>query len=307
MPSVAAALSLATAMSTTVERLFGTASPAAGAETWAWKPTSNSNLHWRAEVAGKTIMYPADSAPTLTELPDREPRVSLSDGSAKASETLVIASCDPAAGVLASQFAATTGLRMIVLPRSSRKALEMLREGLVHLAGVHLSTSEDPDGNARVARTTLTDSFRMVRLAQWQEGIALAPSTNLRSVRATMRAKLSWVGREVGSGARQCLDQLFESRPAPHLIARNHRQVVDAVQSGWADAGVCVRLVSEEAGLTFMPVQEEMFDMCFPSTLDGDRRIKAFVKLVQSASYRRMLGNLPGYDTAETGNVWNEP
>jgi molybdate-binding protein len=122
-----------------------------------------------------------------------------------------------------------------------------------------------------------------------------------------MRAKLSWVGREVGSGARQCLDQLFESRPAPRLIARDHRQVVDAVQSGWADAGVCVRLVSEEAGLTFMPVQEEMFDMCYPSALDGDRRIKAFVKLVQSATYRRMLGNLPGYDTSETGNVWNEP
>lgn len=304
VPSVAAALALAQALSTTVERLFGTADAGSTSETWAWSPRAESRQCWRAEVSGKTVLYPADSVPMLSMLPDRDRTSGRSAGQIP-DDTLVMASCDPAAGILASQFASATGLRLLVLPRPSRLSVEMLRDGLVHLAGLHLSTHVDPDRNTEVARSTLRCPFQMLRLTQWQEGITLAPTSRLRSVRSVMKAKLSWIGRETGSGARQCLDRLLQDRPAPRRVARNHRHVVDAVHSGWADAGVCVRLVSEEAGLTFLPVQEEMFDVCYRLDMATDRRIRAFVKVVQSAAYRRLLGNLPGYDCAETGNVWN--
>jgi molybdate-binding protein len=76
------------------------------------------------------------------------------------------------------------------------------------------------------------------------------------------------------------------------------------VQSGWADAGVCVQLASAEAGLDFLPVQEEAYDVCFCGSLADDRRIKAFLGVVRSAAYRKLLGELPGYDTSETGNLW---
>jgi putative molybdopterin biosynthesis protein len=300
VPSVAAALALAQALGSTVEELFGSAGSRTAADVWAWEPMDSPAKCWRAEVGGRTVRYPAGSTPMLTPLPDSATTHSI----ASPEETLVIACCDPAAGLLASQFATVTGLRLLVLPRSSRQAVEMLREGLVHIAGLHLSTGDAPERNAHVVREILGQGFHMLRVARWQEGIAVASTAQLRSVRAATRAKLTWIGREPGSGARQCLDRLLESRPGPRRIARNHRGVTEAVQSGWADAGICVQLASAEAGLDFLPVQEEAYDVCFPSSLVDDRRIKAFLAVIRSPAYRRMLGDLPGYDTAETGNVW---
>jgi putative molybdopterin biosynthesis protein len=300
-PSVTAALAIAAVLGGSVEELFGQAASTNSPEVWAWNPTDLSGRCWRAAVGNRTILYPAGATPMLTPLPDS----GSSSLSTTADETLVIACCDPAAGLLASQFAAVTGLRLLVLPRSSRQAIEMLREGLVHLAGLHLATKEDPDRNSQVIRESLGDGFRLVRIARWQEGIALSPTAKHRSVRAVVKSNLTWIGREPGSGARQCLDRILDGRPAPARMTRHHQGVTEAVQSGWADAGVCVQLASAEAGLHFLPVQEEAYDVCFPDSLADDRRIKAFLSVVRSPAYRKLLSELPGYDTSETGNLWN--
>jgi molybdate-binding protein/DNA-binding XRE family transcriptional regulator len=299
VPSVAAALAIAEALGATVEALFGRGGVGAEEELWAWEPRDTPARFWRAEVAGRRLRYPAGSTPMFTPLPDAGAPLR----AAAPEETLVMACCDPAAGLLATQFAAVTGLRLLVLPRSSRQALDLLRQRLIHLAGLHLTTREAPERNLEAARETLGEGFQMLRIARWQEGIAVAPTTRLRSVRAAAKARLTWIGREPGSGARQCLDRLLADRPGPRRIARNHRGVTEAVQSGWADAGVCVQLASVEAGLDFLPVQEEAYDVCFLNSLANDRRIKAFLGVVRSAAYRRLLGELPGYDTSETGQL----
>lgn len=306
VPSVAAALALARALETSVEVLFGgDASDRAAA--WAWQPPSASGPFWEAEVNGRRWLYPAGSSPMLTMLPDgvasdEEPSTIAHASAAR--RTLVVACCDPAAGLLASEFARETGQRMLVLHRSSGKAIELLKQGKVHLAGLHFSTDDDPERNADVVRDTLGNDFRLVRVARWQEGIAAAPASQLRTVRGALRSKLRWVGREPGSGARQCLDKLLGSRRGPRHIAHHHRGVAEAVQSGWADAGVCVELTSVEAGLTFLPVQQEAYDICIPNALIDDPRIQAFLKVMRSVNYRRLLAGLPGYDTADTGTLY---
>lgn len=297
VPSVAAALALAEALRTTVEELFAPVSSFPAEETWAWPPAA-SESRWEAEVAGRTVCYPSGSLPMLTPLPDN-----FAHSSTVPHETLVMASCDPAAGLLASHYTAVTGLRLMILLRSSRQALEMLRQGLVHLAGLHLATSDAPQRNAQTVKEILGNGFDLLRVARWQEGIVAAPSTRLRSIRAAKNARLKWVGREPGSGARQCLDRVLGERLVPKLIARHHRSVAEAVQSGWADAGVCVQLVSAEAGLDFLPVQDEAYDVCYARSMADDRRIKSFLNVVRSPAYRKLLATLPGYDSSETGEL----
>jgi len=301
IPSVVSALALAKLLHCTVEQLFSNNKDASNSEVWAWEPTGNSMRYWRAEVAGKTVMYPAISTPMVTPLPD-EMGAGISTPS---EETLVMACCDPAAGLLASQFAKMTGMRLLVIPRSSRKAVEMLKNGLVHLAGLHLSTEEEPDMNSQVIRESLGQGYAMMRVAKWQEGIAVSTIKKLRSARAAKKAKFTWIGREPGSGARQCLDRLLDDRRVIRRIAQHHRGVAEAVQLGWADAGVCVQLVSAEAGLDFLPVQEEAYDVCYSRSLADDRRIKAFLRVIRSAAYRKILSELPGYNCSETGTVWS--
>jgi putative molybdopterin biosynthesis protein len=133
--------------------------------------------------------------------------------------------------------------------------------------------------------------------------LSVAPSARVATVDAALRARLRWVGREPGSAARACLDELRPNRPSPRRLARDHRGVAEAVRCGWADAGVCHRLAAEEAGLQFFGVREELFDLCYPASSAGDPRLAALIRVVRSASYRRLLGEIPGYATGQTGEV----
>jgi molybdate-binding protein/DNA-binding XRE family transcriptional regulator len=302
VPSVFAALALARVLDCTVEELFGE-SIAGDQPHWAWSPHNKPCRFWQAEVGGRSLMYPAEATP-LGVMP--HDGVCESDGMRQRGKsapqsTIVMASCDPAASMLASECARLTNFRLLVFPRSSQRALDLVADGLVHVGGVHLSTPREPERNLKAARATLGDCC-LVRLARWQEGITFSSRCDISSVRAAIRSRLSWVGREPGSGAGQCLDELLQGRSRPRFMAYDHRGVAEAVRSGWADAGVCHRLVSEEAGLRFLPVREEAFDLCFPAQLENDPRIQALMRVVRSAAYRRLLNELPGYDATDAGD-----
>ena len=305
VPSVAAALSLAQALDCSVEELFGLSSNPGGESVLAWPPSRDPCRYWRAEVGGRNLIYPAESEGLGVVPHDGLFRQGVMREIRPVSpvDTLVVASCDPAASLLASEFARFTGLRMLVLVRSSGKALDLLGQGLVHVAGIHLSTRGHPDRNVKTVLKKLGSGFHLLWGARWEEGIALAPGLSARSVRAVLRSRLRWVGRETGSGARQCLDRLMPHRQAPRHEARDHRSVAEAVRDGWADAGICLRLTSEEAGVGFLPVEEEIYELCYPARAEADPRIRALIHLMRQRAYRELIGGLPGYDVSEMGRV----
>jgi molybdate-binding protein len=79
--------------------------------------------------------------------------------------------------------------------------------------------------------------------------------------------------------------------------------VAAAIRCGWADAGVCLRLVSGESRLNFLSLGWEQYDLCYPTSLADDPRIRALIEVVQSADYRQTIGALPGYDPRHTGTL----
>src|SRR5262249_24061172 len=114
--------------------------------------------------------------------------------------------------------ARTSDVRLIALRRPSLTALTLLGEGLVHVAGIHLTRADQPGGNGAIIKEMLGVEYSLLRIACWEEGIAFAPGLRLPSIRAAVRSNLHWIGREDGSGARQCLDELLSGREAPHRI-----------------------------------------------------------------------------------------
>jgi molybdate-binding protein len=179
----------------------------------------------------------------------------------------------------------------------------MLAQGLIHVAGVHFATDADPDANVRGVRESVGPAHCLLRVARWQEGLVTVPASRIGSVGQALRARLRWVGREAGSAVRQCLDTLLPNRPPPRRIAFHHQAVAEAVRSGWADIGLCHRLVGEEAQLQFLAVREENFDLCYPIAAERDPRLDALRRIVRSAAYRNILADLPGYSTVEAGAV----
>ena len=107
----------------------------------------------------------------------------------------------------------------------------------------------------------------------------------------------------IGPGARKCLDELLEDRPAPNRLARDHRGVAEAIRSGWADAGVCLELAAAEANLNFVAVRREAYDLCYAASNESDPRIRALIAALQSKAFRTLLGDLPGYHANSTGTL----
>ena len=263
-PSVTAALALARALGASVEELFAAGPPA---PEWAWPPKQIPPRYWLAEVGGRVLRFPVESPAA-----GGEPHDGIFPGPAPVRlvplprSTLVIACCDPAIGLLAGEYARRTGYRILSFSRSSRQALSLLGAGLVHVAGTHFA-----GGNRAAARESLDGPIRLLHVARWEEGLALGPRSARSSVGSVVRSRLRWVGREAGSGARECQDEVRPGKP-PNRVAFDHRGVAEAVRCGWADVGVCHRLPCEEAGLRFLSVRREPFDLCFPAAFAVDPR-----------------------------------
>jgi molybdate-binding protein/DNA-binding XRE family transcriptional regulator len=302
VPSVAAAIALARVFDCNVEDLFGADHSQPGDESWAWLPTSDPCRFWRANVGGRVIRFPSEA--TVAGILAHDGVLNRGDTriirDSNPEKTLVMASCDPAAGLLASDYERTTGFRLLPLHRSSHEALNLLQQGLVHVAGIHLATAKSESGNAREAKAVLGKGFSLLRFATWDDGLALQPSISKSSVTAVVRANLRWIGREPGAGARQCQDEVLGNRRVPRRLAKDHRGIVEAIRGGWADVGVCLRLVSEQAGLRFIHIRNEAYDLCFPTSLESDIRLKKLIEVLRSTTFRRLFESLPGYELSET-------
>ena len=305
VPSVAAALALAAVLECRVEDLFGAASAERDAKHWAWPPNQEPCRFWHAQIAGRHVVFPVET--TGAGVPPHDGIFQNGEwnlsGDVLPENTLVMASCDPASGSLAHEFARSSGFRLLVLQRSSSRALEMLRRGFVHVAGLHLATTKNEAGNATAVKSALGVGYSLLKIATWQEGLALGSDLAASSVQALLRSRVRWVGREPGSGARQCQDELLHDRPQPRRWAKDHRGVAEAIQCGWADVGVCVRLSCEEAGLKFIKVRDEAYDLCFATGQENDPRLRALLQAVRSVNYRKWLSELPGYDCRTGGET----
>ncbi len=305
-PSVTAALAVAVALECSVEELFGAGKEKAAQEVaWAWGAPSGAGRYWEAEVGGRKWLFPVETLAGSSLVHDGICRdeMMMESGGWDASKTLVLAGCDPAAGLLAAEYAAASDFRLLAFTRGGGAALELLQQGVVHVAALHRSTEERPDRNAETVREKLGGGYRLLRSAEWEEGIALPAADHTRSVKACAKQVRQWAMREAGSAARECLDDLLGKAQAPKRVMLSHQAVVEAVRGGWAEAGVCVRLCAEDAGLRFLPVRKESLDLCFAAEMERDPRVQALIRLLRSREHRRLIDELPGYDASHTGEM----
>ena len=305
VPSAAAALALAHAFGCSVESIFNLPQSVTGDNQpqWALEPPQSPARFWMAQVHDQLRLFPAESS-ELGYVPhdgvwDGKELQLHQEPSAVAARTLVLATCDPAVGLLAAELARTENIRLIVLRRSSREALQMLEAGLVHGAGVHLVG--DAANNAGPAQASV------VRIAEWESGVVLRSPPPSGGLARALREVRRWVWREPGSGARQCQDLVLQgSKVEPRHTVDSHSAVVEAVRSSWADAGVALRLSGTQAGLAFFSVRTEPYDIHLAADFSDDFRFTAFLRVVRSKRFRALLSELPGYSTAHTGEVRKE-
>src|SRR5690606_29830873 len=130
-------------------------------------------------------------------------------------------------------------VELIAVPSSSRRALQLLEDGLVHLAGTHLSKSA----------LHIPPNCRVFTFAEWEEGLVVAKGNPL-GVRGIgdLAGRVRIMNRETGSGSRALLDSglaeagLTASSVAGYeRTAPGHLSAAMAVARGQADCCVAPR------------------------------------------------------------------
>jgi molybdate-binding protein/DNA-binding XRE family transcriptional regulator len=226
---------------------------------------------------------------------------------------VLVTGCAPILGMLAQRVGTRfADARATWLPGSSRRSLDLLEWGLVHVAGVHLSGhgGEAGDHEAIVRSRFPGQRMLIVNLTRWREGFVVPPGNPLavRSGEDLLREGLRFARREEGAGAHRLVEELLAAAggAAARLSgpeAAGHVEVAQLVRSGAADVGVAIESVALANGLDFVPLREERFDLVVPAAVAERVPVARFIETLEDPSFRAELAHVPGYDNDQSGQV----
>jgi putative molybdopterin biosynthesis protein len=216
-------------------------------------------------------------------------------------DPLVVAGCAPVLALVGAH-ARAVGLDVLVVRAGSGRALELVRRGHAHVAGVHVAPSTRE--HAEVAATHFGAALA-VGGVRWEVGVLSTHRVrSFASVGDDPSDGRRLASREHGSGARARLDAWFPAR-ARHaaLELGSHEDVARAVRWGAADLGVAIAPIAREHELAFVAVDDEPFDLVLPEALASDVRVSRLLDVLDSAALRDEIARVGGYDVDNLGTV----
>ena len=323
-PSLRVALALAQALGMTVDELFGgeVAVPTVTARLVGASKRSPGDRVTLASIGDSFVALPL-AGPTVSRRGFRPAGGLVAEHGSPGEQalvqpigpprtTLVIAGCDPALPLLEEPLGLLDPpIAFSWWPCGSREALRLSAEGLVHVAGVHL-TDESGGHSIGPAAELLAEGSEVVGFSAWREGLVLRPDLVLQveSFADVVRAGLRVVNRELGAQARSVLDReltglglVGDDVPGYDTVVTGHLQVADAVAAGLADAGVASEPAALAYGLAFIPLADERFDLVIPAERVASREVQALIKVLSSRWLLDQLASLPGYDASPCGQA----
>jgi len=226
------------------------------------------------------------------------------------SKRLLVAGCDPGISVLARHLR-RAGVELVVLNRNSTTALELLKNGLVHIAGSHLHDEATGESNLpSVYRLFDRRSVAVIGFSIWEEGIVVARGNpkNIRTIADFARKDVVMVNREAGAAVRIMLDAELsrqgiaaKSVRGYETIARGHLPAAMQVMTGTADCCVATRAAARVFGLDFVPLVSERYDLVLRKKNLDMPEMQALFDTLGRYGFRRELEAMGGYDTSTAG------
>jgi putative molybdopterin biosynthesis protein len=208
-----------------------------------------------------------------------------------------------------------SGSGLATLPEGSEAGLRRLARGEITAAAIHVHRLDGDDEAANldaVADAPGLHDVVVIAYARREQGLVLAPGNplQLRDIVgvAVRRARLAL--RPQGAGAQLLLLALlaraglaFDALELVKPACPTGADIAQAVRSGRADCGVATRAVAQAAGLDFVPLTWERFDLALHQRDYFRPGLQALFKFVRTAAFRDRAAELAGYDVSEAGDV----
>ncbi len=207
---------------------------------------------------------------------------------------------------LAERFA--NRLLLLTLYVGSLDGLANLRQGLCQISGAHLLDESGEYNAAYVHRFFPDREVELITLTHRTQGLLLAPGNpkSIGGIRDLGNPSVRFVNRNAGSGTRLWLEHELSRNHQPmasisgfeHGVA-THTEVAAMIRAGKADAGLGLQAAAHQAGLEFLPLFEERYDLVLPRELLG--RLAPILDYLQTARFRKGVDSMTGYNTTHSG------
>jgi putative molybdopterin biosynthesis protein len=201
------------------------------------------------------------------------------------------------------------------LPEGSEEGVRRLTQGEVIVAAIHMHRLDGDDETANldvVADAAGLHDAVVIAFARREQGILVAPGnplglSDMASI-ATSRARMAQ--RPAGAGAQLlllallaraaiALDDLKLAKPA----FPTGPDIAQAIRAGRIDCGIATRSVAKSAGLDFLPLTWERFDLVMRRRDYFMKGPQALFEFMRQAGFRDRASELGGYDVSDTGAV----
>ncbi len=188
-------------------------------------------------------------------------------------------------------------------------------EGEAIAATMHLHALEDPETDANVAavagRNDLQDAV-LIGFCRREQGFLLAPGNPLKigTIDDVVAKRARIAVRPNGAGAQLLLLSLLHRAKAMldalvpvSPVCPTGPDIAQAIRAGRADAGVATRSVANSAGLDFVPIIWEPFELLMRQRDYFHPPIQALIRFMQSEELTTRAREMGGFDLAAAGTV----
>lgn len=212
-----------------------------------------------------------------------------------------------------------SGSGLASLPEGSEAGLARLAAGEVMAAAIHLHALEPGEAEANIealrARADLRDVV-LVACLRREQGLLLAPGNplSLGSIEDVAKKRARVAVRPQGAGAQLLLLALLHraglkledlSIISPHCPTGP--DIAQAIRASRADCGIATRAVALAAGLDFVPLLWEDFDLAVRQRDYFRPPVQALLSLFRAPAFAARAAELGGYDILRTGAIRYAP
>ena len=208
-----------------------------------------------------------------------------------------------------------SGCGLASLPEGSEAGLRRLARREVIAAAIHLHPLQGDHGRANVDAVAEAPGLHdavLIGFSLREQGLVVAPGNplGLHGIAQLANSAVRVARRQDGAGAQLLLLSLLASAgidPASLTLAGpdciTGTDIADRIRRGQADCGIATRSVAQAAGMGFVPLIWERFDLVLRQRdyfLPGPSALFGFVR---SDRFRQRAAELGGYDLSVCGEI----
>jgi len=208
-----------------------------------------------------------------------------------------------------------SGSGLATLAVGSEAGLNRFIAGETLAAAMHLHALEDPEADANIetvaSRSDLRDTV-MIAFCRREQGFLLAPGNPLKiqSIDHVIAKRARVAMRPNGAGAQLLLLSLlhkakttFDQLNAVSPVCPTGPDIAQAIRAGRADTGIATRSVANSAGLDFVPIVWEPFDLLMRQRDYFHPPMQRLIRFLRSEELAARAQEMGGFDLNAAGTV----